>query len=568
MKKIILSLILTLSIALTFYPMPVSAKSYVSGEDIEEELKNVDLTPYVEANKTDIITLSEVGFGTEDYKLIVYVYNATGNEFYKGATESNVINIATHYHNKNEPIGYDNLRLKYISSTQDNLIYKFSIIDNEDKIGKNARKQFVENGKRRYDIVGVQLLSIFDKLAKDFPVGKKYVYSGIDSLEFQSFDVLELEVYPVWYRTNSSNAGANYQHQLNAVYFSVPDDKLKDGYKLDAVRAEWYEYKTEAVIVVENKDLHSKLNAYKGVNVTEHKSDIPMLYYNEKTLSGNYTTHMYQWAYNTKENGIFVGYAPLEETEKLTFLFNKPTTEKVTSNELTDYIYSYSSSSDKGYLPIKNGKISADLFQDSVDEGRIKGYNVATIYADQKTDLLSYSDTATFWDKWKDYGLLSAIFGVNLPPQEDSITVTPIKQVNDDDVKDLSTINSNLLIDSSLCEDFKNFYDSQKNRTTFLFRFASTDYKAYPIDNPNDYDNKLGYVAWETVFLDFDIIHLEFYNGNDRLVVPVVADPIDVVPDVTPPPDWDDRWLLYIVITIIALLGIGAIYSVIKEGAN
>ena len=43
------------------------------------------------------------------------------------------------------------------------------------------------------------------------------------------------------------------------------------------------------------------------------------------------------------------------------------------------------------------------------------------------------------------------------------------------------------------------------------------------------------YFAQMCVQLDFDIIDVTFSNGEKSTVIPVVSNPIDVVPDVTPP---------------------------------
>ena len=50
-------------------------------------------------------------------------------------------------------------------------------------------------------------------------------------------------------------------------------------------------------------------------------------------------------------------------------------------------------------------------------------------------------------------------------------------------------------------------------------------------------------MARETVFLDFDIIHLGFGDRDNLTIIPVVADPIDIIAGVDPPPvlntiDW------------------------------
>lgn len=573
MKKTILSLILTLIFVLATPITSVFAITYNDG-GISKELKDVDLSVYKTENKTQLITLSEVGFNTSDYKIIVYVYNA-GKTLFDQNTASNKINVATTYNDEHKPISYANFSLQYISKTEDNSIYKFAIVDDGNVLKDSAELQNTLYDERRYDVVGVQLLNAGNVLAKDNKVEKTYVYSGTaDKLTLKGIKSIELEVHPVWYRTETSDKGANYQHQLNAVYFSVPNDYLKDGYQLDAVKAEWYEYKTEPIVVLDNKNVCDTIESFLGVDIGVRNENLPYSLVSE-TFKPKLT-----WFYNLPYPLSSDIYENEKHTSTLHWLFNDNKDAVIHTERLTNYINNYNKSAKKGYLPIKNGSVSADLFQDSVDEGRTKGYNVATIYANQTYDLLSYSDTHSIWDRLMDYGFWDTITG-KTPLGDESLYVKPIYQVKDTDVKDLATINSNLLIDTELCSEFKSFYDNQVDRSTFLFRFSTTDYYSAPIkavdhnlyvyDNGNvDFDDvySTGYIAEETVFLDFDIIHLEFFDGNERLVVPVVSDPIDIIPSITPPPVFDNKWILYGIITIISLLGVGAIYSVIKKGAK
>ena len=70
------------------------------------------------------------------------------------------------------------------------------------------------------------------------------------------------------------------------------------------------------------------------------------------------------------------------------------------------------------------------------------------------------------------------------------------------------------------------------------------------------------YFFQQTVNLDFDIIDVTFSNGEKDTVIPVVSNPIDVVPDATPPvytvTDEKIDWLkiLKIVVAVILLLAV------------
>ena len=81
------------------------------------------------------------------------------------------------------------------------------------------------------------------------------------------------------------------------------------------------------------------------------------------------------------------------------------------------------------------------------------------------------------------------------------------------------------------------------------------------------------YIAQESVFFDFDIIQLTFNKEGTYTVIPVVASPIDIVNDITPPVYLDDGldwWqiLLAIIFLILALwlLSITGILPLLVKG--
>jgi hypothetical protein len=209
---------------------------------------------------------------------------------------------------------------------------------------------------------------------------------------------------------------------------------------------------------------------------------------------------------------------------------------------LNNYIYNYNKSSFKGYLPHKTNQVSADLFMDTVDTGRTKGYNDPNIDAGDLFNLLSYNDTHNFWATLMDYGLWRAIWlAVHPDDQESSHTeITPIQKITSADVAGTpSAIAERLLIDEAAAYNIKQAVSANPKQTMVLFRFAHTDYfsKAITAYYPGSGGSKDGiaYMAKQTVFLDFDIIELTFNKEGVYTVIPVVSSPIDIMNDVTPP---------------------------------
>ncbi|MBE5744354.1 MAG: hypothetical protein E7358_06590 [Clostridiales bacterium] len=552
MKKIILSLALTFCFSLgLFCPIyNVSAKTYSSGEDIEVELKNVDLTPYVEANKTDIITLSEVGFGTDDYKLIVYVFNHDKKKLSKNSV-SNKINVAIKYDANQQATEYDNFCLKYISSTKDEQIYKFSIVDKNDVLKNLATEMESKHKERRYNVAGVQLFEVGKQNAHDNKVAKGYIYSGDkNELKVKGIETIQLEVHPVYYRTQTSDiAGA--QNQLNSVYFSIPNKYLEDNFNLVSVKCEWYEYELDSAIVVDGEELFNRLNEVKGEIAIRGDSRYPVLTSEIKTTDTLVPSSSCYWSYNW--TGPFQ--TSNTTTERITLLFNKDKGEAVTSEEVKDAIYDYSSSYVKGVIQGKNGQVSADLFKGSIEELN-NSHKTKEIFITDEYNLLSYSDTHNWWQSFWQYGF-------NAPDDEESKKdIQAIYKVEDKDV--LTNVSENLLIEPVYVEDFAKYYSKEKleGKSTHILRFANSYYKAVDFTYGDDRLGPVtsGFVAWETVYFDFDVIHLGFSNGEETLIVPVVADPVDLVGGLNWPTSPDNNWIWWLIgaIAVCAVIGLVA----------
>ena len=97
-----------------------------------------------------------------------------------------------------------------------------------------------------------------------------------------------------------------------------------------------------------------------------------------------------------------------------------------------------------------------------------------------------------------------------------------------------------------------------------LFRFAQSDYYSLPVDivtirnwTIDKKESGQVYMAQESVFLNFDIIQLTFNKDGILTIIPVVASPIDIVSDITPPPFIDDGipwWQKLLAIIILILI--------------
>ena len=506
----------------------------------------------------------------DDYALYLYFYNPQALNIDATSNQNKVV-MAVEYDNypitqDSAPTAYETFDLAFCSrSTGDyeNLFYKFRVVDHESADGKTVLDRVNSNG-RRYDISEVLLKTVGQDNATAYGVGGTYYFTGyakgygsdVNAESTLTCDVLdletvELEVRSTFFRTQSSSLGAGHQNQLNTVYFGVPDELLDKYGKLQRVKAEWYEYKTKPIFITTNNAAYNNFKKYIGKYIGEsYNSDL------EYGLGFGYKkqaqTDTFSEGYNVR-NKTGVEFEPVVSNyiNTIYYIFQNDKIEAgetvVTDKALKQYIKDYGSGT--AQLPIKDGTISADLFEDDIDENRKidnehgkiqKGFSYYEIDANDKFDMLSYNESHSFWDKLFDYGIFSK------DTTDDTYkALTPIYAVTAADLqKDADALSSSLLIDKTDVADFKAYAVAAeaKGQTTHLFRFAQTDYFAATgrtttgkRDAVYGYAGKPNSAMWarQTVFFDFTVISLTFSKDGVYKVIPAVSSPIDVINDVT-----------------------------------
>lgn len=494
--------------------------------------------PYGEIELINFVEYGYSANGNHDYGLYVYIYNPRQLEFSELPTANKIQLSVGNGTYKKYPLKFLSKSSNYNDFVKERLYYKFKIE------GANDLLSQLDKEARIYNISGIELLEIDKQTAKEYHVGGKYTVTGYakgyglnssaESTLNQSITnlrTLKLDVHSAIFRTPPIQK--DHQNQLNSVYFAVPNDILKSYGNLQKIQAEWYEYKTAPIIVADNT-LYESLSPHMGVTVNgqTQEMDKPRLSYGF-TNSQDGTTTLYDWTYNMNLNSFN---KTKENCTKLDYIFKADgdvLKYNVTDDTLKNYIYNYNKAHDKGYIELKNQRISADLFQDTVDSGRTKGYNNVTIDAGDKFNMLGYDSTNPWWKKYQDYGWFNKPEGLG----KDFKDIAPIYQVKD---TDLNNVINNLLVDSEYVDDFVIYYNNQKlvDKTTFIFRFAVTDYFSTNLSSSIG----KGYIAEESVFLDFDILSLTFEKEGKYINIPVVANPIDVVGGITPPPELISIW--------------------------
>ena len=540
-----------------------------------------------------------------NYGLYVYIYNPQGLNI-STTSKSNKIQMAVRYDADGNPSDYAKFDLQFLSKSEEsnykNLFYKFKVVDKT--IDGKTFAQRVNSNERRYDVSGVELMTYGQNNATDYPVNGTYIFTGYAAgygpdanakstltSKVEYLETVSLDVKHTFYRTQTSVKGAGYQNQLDTVYFSVPKRFFDTYGRLQRIKAEWYEYKTNDIVVTSNQDFYDKAYPYLGIQtgefdqfgMTKYNKDI---YYSLGQNAGDAGggMNMAKWGWNLGSGYLHV------PASALYYLFKVGNIDEydpyadivsiggVESNTLYEYIKSYDKSFNKGTLPIKEGTISADLFADDIDDyrklnteyGKIqKGYSYYDFDADVDLQKLTswQEGNPSFWDNWLNWGLWDAIFGGI--PEEKSRTVSPIYTLKDSDLSGTNAeIADRLLVNANDVNALKTYHTAAKNDdcVTVLFRFATSDYYSAAVDimelgkgflGSDKYTEGQAYRAYESVFLDFDIIQLTFNKDGVYKVIPAVSSPIDVVNAITPPvqmPDGTPWWVKLLSVLLVILL--------------
>lgn len=529
---------------------------------VEEDLKGVDLSAYGydPSAVPQLINFSEYCFAKDildcgNFGIYIYVYNPTGEKVSE-REGANVLNMATEYaSDSGNPSRYDNMPLVYCGATDSGLILKFRVFDDSGKILGSARKRHAKDGERRYDVAGLQIWKQgAAEPIKDYTVGYTFYFSGYskgyggnDGESTISCRREKLETYSVKpkftnYRMSSPYKTTGYSEtfmEVNTAYFSVPDSYYKKYGNLQKIHANWYEYVTSPIFITEDKATvegnYSHLTDWIGKYIGEFNDDCKWEVYWE--TDGDY----FGYSYNLKLNEIASQYEENIAVPLMAWFFYTGGTSykeyEVTKEMVETYAQEYADNYGKEKDVLN--KYSSDLFADSIDEERIaylsdpsqkRGLMDMTIDADENHSLLSYDSTHNGFQRFWDYFFR---WGEETGDERD---YQPIYEVTKSDLaKGKDTFCNDLLIDTDCYSEVYDFAKTSidKGEHPILFRYATTDFYQQNCvfdyrDNPlvSNYD---GYIAQETVFLNFDLIDLTFRGDkNKETVIGCVMDPVDI----------------------------------------
>ena len=360
------------------------------------------------------------------------------------------------------------------------------------------------------------------------------------------------------YRTDMDNPNITSHNQVNGVYFALDDELVERYGKLQRIKAEWWEYRTTPILVVNNSDIANSINEWVGVIMGTYNSALSYgvstgYYYHSNP--GFTSSVNYSWTYNVnldKSGNIYTtNYVSDDICEKLGWIFFESADSldnnyNVDAEKLIDYMRSYNERYPHRIVTDDGLQYNSDLLTTNTGDGRTSGYNIYEF--DAQDDELEFKifnpddHTYTAWQR------LMAAFGWSAETSSALNGQSPILLIDNTNFDtlfsgSLEEISNKLLIAETEVNKFKQYCEEEiigKGNTVVHFRFACTQYDAAEAEiwNGNGRDGQVNcdaFLAQQNVFLNFDIITLTFNDDGDFRVLPVVSDPIDIISDLTGP---------------------------------
>lgn len=534
-----------------------------------------------------LITLAEYGYDTDDYSLFIYVYNPSGKTL--NSSDYAKLQLAYKYDAEGNPTGYNKYDIVFNSVTNDNLLVKLYV--KQPKLLKpnvlDGTRIYWVSGLEMQDVssdVGVDESGN----VRDYDVSYAFSFTGKGSnisCYREDFFTLKLNVHQTSYLTGDSAKGEGYSNQINSVYFSIPQSVEEKYGDLYAVDFEYYKYRTAPIIITDNQTSYDILMgdrgtlAAKGLFLNSNNEEYYLCYYdyqNHLTYLNNYYSYFIGdlWSlfpseayYESEwkdENGKYLGYCFALKTAyspTYNYVYSKGLYERfynvfkvdsgeldnsadfeerkkilISADELQDYFLNYNGVNPFFGRTIGFKKYPAALFESAVleeDYSSENYYDRTQIDLDDKINLKSFADVN---NKSKLYYILKGKWGYALNKEdydngvEDVLALKRITSSDfvDTDKKDNKAVNDNLLVSSDdigYLIDFQN-EQSDKGENTYLLHYDWTDdYYSTELAGKN-LDGKFLLVE-QNVYIDFDIISLDFKKGEKITTIAVVSDPTD-----------------------------------------
>ena len=552
--------------------------------DVMDDLEGMDLTKFQGLKTVSLISFNEFGYMPGDmsgYGLYVYVYNDTGNQIIN--YNLNRVQLST------DGSVYNKYRVTILDNTDDFTVYKLKV---EDAASIGAA---VNAEQRTYHVSGIELTTTTG--LTDYAISSIYKYTGTPALEEGTESTLSctveqqdtviitgLEDRQTVYRTDMDNPNMQSHNQVNSVYFAIDNYFINTYGKLQTIEAEWWEYRTNPIVVTNDEELYNALTAFLHEDIDDHTCDLD--YYLVSQGGPTIKTWIYNQMIIAADSDLLL--------KRLDWLFHTSSWDQsienyvVESSELEEFRFSYEQSQIANFEEDNGYSYCTDLFNKEVGEGRTAGYNRKVFNVDDPDSMINFDEYEPGyrgWDLWKNIFGWEDEFDAVLKDQ------APFLVINADNRSEYLSgsdkdISDRLLIAEEDVSAFTTYCSKSisNGESVVLFRFACTEYEAtnvvvgkytehnlhMSIGSP---DQDTTFTAEENVFLNFDIMTLGFYDGYNYTVIPVVSSPIDIISDIVGPALPGNGWglmdyIYFALMVIVAVLILVVLYGLLNMISN
>ena len=512
-----------------------SVRVDLEGSSAGENKFSMDQYPYVEGDTVadmSIITLMEYGYNTysssdgryQDYSLFLYVYNPGNVDVSKRDTR-HAISLSI---GPNEEYHKYPLKLLSYAGTEEHekLLLKFKVDISADTL----RELIGGNADRTYQVSEFEIAGTSDTNATTH-VGGKWTYSGFQAGYGSKEGTLSAEVdslYTIWVNPTAVTYRSSkyyydvYYTQLDSVYFQLPKRVVeKYGTNIVDILYTYYAYESGWMVGFEDAETYELFKDVVGVPYTD-EADPDLI----ATIGGS--CFFYYGSEASAPVGTFY------VTDMLSYIFQYDADvgyEEIIETDVKEF---YS----EEWRKFCNGEDS-HIFSDK--EAHFHEVHMKPSYEFNTWD-------GSFWDK---------LFGSESAYSKESV---PAIQIVTEE--DLSDVEGRLFIDDYYADDLKVEYGkaSANGNALVVFHFAESEYKTAPLEEKymNGYSEN-GFVANETIYMDFDMIEMTFEKDGQYHVLPVSMSPINVVSDLQTPgegSDWPPDWLVWVLVIVLIVVGV------------
>ena len=537
-----------------------------------------------------------------NYGLYVYVYNPQRLKFKTNST-LNTISIRA---GDNDTIGHTKYMLLYLNQCEipnyEGMFLKFKVM-----LSGEQKEQIFDrlaSDKRVYDVSEIELVTDGETTSQYYYVGTEYTFEGYakgygSDLNAESTlictdeqsEALTLDVRSTYYRPDGTSGEAYTRDTLHSVYFAVPQ-RILDAYPtVSKVHATWLNAQTAPIFVTGNEAVRDAILPYIGQTVDggdftyakDDNSPVPYALIASKYIeSASWNNASYSLSYmsynanrkytksDTDLNALQYCFLATDESGNTgtdvadTYIVRA---EDLLGNKLTG---------EKGWFAEYTEQYGGDLVMERYSKALFA--NVADTVTDiwiEADDTFTLTDEVISQDLWQKF-----VGGGYNVTATNTYEVSAIKQVTEEDLQGTpDEICNRLYIDESDYTEFLQFYNEavtvdvtnpdDEKMAVVLFRYYQSEYPHYEVAEykrgEGDWTltgTQFGYEFVDTnayfmqmwVQLGFDIIDIEFSNGEKTLTLGVAMSPMDISADggqtLFPNSDNTAAWWAYVILVV------------------